>query len=361
MKSSTDLTADPAIRRILVMKWSAMGDVVISSAMFQDIRRSFPEAVIDLHTLPPYRQLFEHDPSFTELSTIDVRRRQGGWKGLWRWLRFVRGNAYDAVFDLQSNDRSRLAMTLWWLTGGAPRWRVGNHRRFPYNVAREPTAIVPHAFDMQRATLEAAGIPALTERPVLNPGVEHHRHAAELLAAHGLSEGRFAVFLPGSQAAGWLKRWGAQRYAALALQLRERGMEKVVLLGGPDEAEECAAIAAACGDWLINLCGQTKMLDLVPLAAAARLIVANDTGTAHVASCTTTPMVVICGPTDPRRVKPVGENVVAVQADYHCLNCYGKTCAHDHACMALVTPAMVLAAMAKVAGPLGEPGERERG
>ncbi len=173
------------------------------------------------------------------------------------------------------------------------------------------------------------------------------------MAAHGLEAGRFAVLLPGSQAAGWLKRWGAQRYAALARLLRERGVDKVVLLGGPDELEECAAIAGACDvSWLVNLCGQTKMLDLVPLAAAARLIVANDTGTAHVASCTTTPMVVICGPTDPRRVKPVGENVRALQADIDCRNCYGKTCAHDHACMAAITPAMVLAALTKVAGPL---------
>jgi lipopolysaccharide heptosyltransferase II len=353
MKPSIDLTADPAIRRILVLKWSAMGDVVISTAMFQDIRRAFPEAVIDLHTLPPYRQLFEQDPSFSELCTIDVRRRQGGWGGLRRWLQFVRSRHYDAVFDLQSNDRSRLAMVLWWLTGSAPRWRVGNHRRFPYNVARPPSAVLPHAFDMQRATLTAAGIPALTERPVLHPSAEHNRHAAELMAAHDLSAGNFAVLLPGSQAAGWLKRWGAQRYAALARLLRERGVAKVVLLGGPDELEECAAIAGACdGAWLVNLCGQTRMLDLVPLAAAARLIVANDTGTAHVASCTTTPMVVICGPTDPRRVKPVGENVRALQADIDCRNCYGKTCAHDHACMAAITPAMVLAALAKVAGPL---------
>ncbi len=143
MNPTSDLTTDPTIRRILVMKWSAMGDVVISSAMFQDIRRAFPEAEIDLHTLPPYRQLFEHDPSFSELCTIDVRRRQGGWRGLWSWLRFVLGRHYDVVFDLQSNDRSRLAMTLWWLTGSAPRWRVGNHRRFPTTSPGRPAPFCP--------------------------------------------------------------------------------------------------------------------------------------------------------------------------------------------------------------------------
>ena len=91
----------------------------------------------------------------------------------------------------------------------------------------------------------------------------------------------------------------------------------------------------------MNLCGRTEVLDIVPLCEGARAIVANDTGTAHVASCTERPMVVICGPTDPRKVKPVGDNVVALQASLPCINCYGKTCDHHHACMESITPEQV--------------------
>ena len=52
MTKSFNLPADPRIRRILMIKWSALGDVVISTAMFNDIRNAFPHATIDLHTLP---------------------------------------------------------------------------------------------------------------------------------------------------------------------------------------------------------------------------------------------------------------------------------------------------------------------
>ncbi|MFA6147802.1 MAG: glycosyltransferase family 9 protein [bacterium] len=348
MKNRTfDLPADSRIRRILIIKWSALGDVVISTASFQDIRKAFPQAVIDLHTLPPYAELFVHDPSFNEVFTIDVRRNQG-WAGMGRCLRFLLGRSYDAVFDLQSNDRSRLLMILWRLTGRAPRWRVGNHRRFPYNVARAPGSRALHAFDVHRDTLAAAGIPTPTERPVLHPGEDHRRRCGEIMAAHGLVEGGFAVLFPGSKAGGLLKRWGAGRYAALAEMLREHGLEKVVTLGGPDDREECARIASLCGgDWLVDLCGQTRILDLVPLCAAARLIVSNDTGTAHVASCTATPMLVICGPTDPRRVKPVGANVRAIQAELGCINCYARECDH-HSCMKNLTPDMVFAKLADI-------------
>jgi heptosyltransferase-2 len=341
MATSFNLPADPRIRRILIIKWSALGDVVISTAMFNDIRNAFPHAIIDLHTLPPYEQLFTDDPCFNGLCTIDVRRGEG-WRGSLRWLRFMLPRAYDAVFDLQSNDRSRLLMTLWWMTGRSPRWRVGTHRRFPYNVAREEKTGPQHVFVVLRETLAVAGVPTLTERPVLRLGEDHHRRCSELMRDNGLENGEFAILIPGSKAGGLLKRWGADRYAELAVLLKERGLKNVVLLGGPDDQEECARIASRCGGgWLVNLCGQTRILDIVPLCAVARLIVANDTGTAHVASCTPTPMVVICGPTDPRRVKPVGNNVRALQADIDCINCYLKGCSH-HSCMKMITPRMVL-------------------
>ena len=58
--------------------------------------------------------------------------------GGWRWLRFVRSRRYDLIVDLQTNDRSRALMTLLWLSGAAPRHRMGNHRRFPYTIAPDP-------------------------------------------------------------------------------------------------------------------------------------------------------------------------------------------------------------------------------
>ena len=57
-------------------------------------------------------------------------------------------------------------------------------------------------------------------------------------------------------------------------------------------------------------------------------------------------MVVVCGPTDPRRVRPAGDNVRTCQAALHCINCYLKTCTH-HSCMQVLGPDQVLAALEK--------------
>lgn len=330
-----DLPANADIRRILVIKWSAMGDVFSATTLFEDIRRAFPDAELHLNTLPVWRGLFAHDPRFAKVIAVDVRRRHGRVRAIGEWLRALRKTRYDLVVDLQSTDRSAMLLMLLRLSGRRIPYRIGNDKRLPYNIYPQDAPLNP--LDKSRAALRAAGIPTLTPRPVLHVPPRNEQRSAQLLRAHGLDPDGYALLMPGCQAAGYLKRWGAERYAELGRQLHEKDGLRVVLIGGPDEFDECAHIEQMSGDWVVNLCGQTEIFDIVPLARQAKFLVANDTGTAHLASATERPMVVICGPTDPRKVKPAGDNVVALQADLPCINCYQKHCSH-HSCMPLVTP-----------------------
>jgi lipopolysaccharide heptosyltransferase II len=340
MRYSADLPADPTIRRILVIKWSAMGDVMISTALFEDIALAFPDREIHLDTQPAWQGLFAHDPRFQKILTVDWRNRHQRFSQIRTWLRRVRAEHYDLVIDLQCNDRSRLLIGLLWLSGQRVRYRLGNRRQLPYTVAPAEQPQPSHILWRSRAALRAGGIPATTPRPVLHIPDRNRAQARDLMDRHNLMAGRYAIFLPGCNASGYLKRWGANRYAALADRLRREGLARIALIGGPDEVDECQHIARQCGPWLANLCGQTEILDIPPLCEPACFIVANDTGTAHLAAATPTPMLVLCGPTDPRRVKPLGDNVITLQADLPCINCYRKTCSH-HSCMAMLTPPRV--------------------
>jgi len=197
--------------------------------------------------------------------------------------------------------------------------------------------------------LRPAGIPAPTQRPVWHGSDAQRKRAFAILDDSGLTNARFAIFLPGSHAAGLTKRWGVHNYRQLAVLLEGVGLNKVVLLGGADEIEECAAIAEGDSGHVVNLCGKTQLLELPPIFERAALIVANDTGTAHLAAASNQRMIVICGPTDPRRVKPVGNGVIAIQADLSCKNCYRKTCDH-HSCMKFVTPEQIMDLVESMAG-----------
>jgi lipopolysaccharide heptosyltransferase II len=332
------------IRRILVIKWSALGDIIIATAILEDLRRAFPDAVIDLNIMPPWDRLFRHDTRVNQLHVIDLRGRDKGMAGVWKWLRTIRRGRYDLIIDLQTNDRTRLLLSALRLTSPGRPLLMGNRRRFPYHYSppwREKPITVA-AIDQLRQTLQAGGIPTSTPRPLLRIPAENRERAARLLAGSGLTADRFAAFIPGCQAGGHLKRWGTPNYIALARLLHDAGLEKIALVGGKDEMKDCEEIANACGQWVVNLCGKTEIFDLVPLYEKARLIVGNDTGPAHIASCTDRPILVICGPTDPRRVKPAGDNVQAIQADLPCINCYQKECDH-HSCMKAITPEQVFA------------------
>ncbi len=346
------------IKHILIMKWSSMGDVVISTALMQDIVNAFPDARIDINTLPPWDLLFHDDPRFSRILAVDLHGRGRGVCGSLELLKAIKNGRYDLIVDLQSNDRSRILLTLFHLLFGRVPYRVGNHPKYPYNISPRiaPGAIL-HAFGHQRLTIEAMGIPAATPRPVLHIESRHRERADALMRANGLEPGRFVVFLPGCDANGWLKRWGASNYAELARRLHRSQGFRTALIGAAAEQQECDTIQQLAGrPWLVNLCGQTAMHEIVPLCEQSAAIVANDTGTGHIAACAPTPMVVICGPTDPRRVKPAGPNILAMQAKLKCINCYCKKPCDHQSCMKLLTPAIVFERLKQImAHPEGVP------
>ncbi len=346
------------IRRILIIKWSALGDVVITSALMEDIARAFPDAEIHLNTQANCVGLFKADPRFTDVFAIDVRKKGQRWSNALAWIRRVRAGHYDLLIDFQRSDHSRFLLALLLIAGGAPHYRLGNRGGFPYThqpVNRDPKA---HAFVMMRSVLESVGIPTRTTHPVFHPTREQLDRVKALRDDCGLVDNEYVVLLPGSHAAGPLKRWGAARYAALAQILHDQGIAKIVLIGGPDEVEDCMQIAAA-GDFIVNLNGKLELLQIAPVCEGAAAIIGNDTGTAHFGSAAGRPLLVLCGPTDPRRVKPIGDSTFAVQADLPCISCYAKVCRNpDHqACMTLIKPEWLAASISALISGEFKPGQ----
>lgn len=347
MRYKPSSLAQSKIRRILVIRWGALGDVVVCTAILEDLRRAFPDSEIDFNTTAPCDRLFETDPRITRVLCFEVRSKIKRWRAMQRWLWAVRKRGYDLVIDLQSNDRSRLLLGLLQLTGNGIQYRMGTCGGWPYNITPSKSMGVVSALERYRAPLGRVGIPATTSRGVVHVNAANRARAGELQAANGLRLGCYVIFMPGSAKRGRLKRWGANHYAALARAMLARGMDRIALVGSRDDAEECRAVAEMVGPGVVDLCNQTAILEVAALCEDARCVVANDTGTAHIAAASGCPTLVICGPTDPRRVKPPGDNVVAMQAELPCINCYRKTCTH-HSCMVRIGPEAVLSAIERL-------------
>ena len=336
-----DLTNNHRIKKILIVKWGALGDLLISSAIMNDIYNAFPEAKIDLNTSPEFTGLFFKDKRFFNVWSFDVRNPRFKILEHMKWLNNVRKYKYDLIIDLQTNDHSRFLFSLVKLLGlNAPTFMLGNHSVYPYNIRYQRKSNIRHSFDIQRTAISSIGITPSTNHPILNINNKDVKEANSLLKKYSLSNNKYIIFIPGSNLKGKLKRWGVSNYRELSLIISQSMKQEIVLIGGKDDTEECLGIAVNNPN-IINLCNLTKITHLPEIFRQSSLIISSDTGTAHLSGLSNTVTLLITGPTDPIKVMPIGQNIFAIQPDIKCKNCYLKICDH-HSCMVNLKPLDVL-------------------
>jgi heptosyltransferase-2 len=194
---------------------------------------------------------------------------------------------------------------------------------------------------LSREYLQLAGALEAREVPLPGLGVNEAeiREAAALLTRVGLEDRPFAILGPGA-AYGPAKRWSAERFAALGVQLAARG-PAVLVCGAASERETCERVAAAIGAQARSLAGVTSLLVQAALCARAELTVSNDSGLAHLAAATGTPTVVVFGSTSSAWTAPLGPRVRVVQRAPVCSPCFAHVCAIGYICLDAVEVTMV--------------------
>jgi len=226
---------------VLLFKPGAIGDLLQLVPVIRAVRGRFPQARISLMVgSAATAELFAHDPRVEEVLVYDRKGEHRSWRafrGLWRE---VRRRRFDLFVNFQrSNLKGWLLATAAW-----PCWLL---------VYRKARGRVVHAVENHLEAVSPLGIDprAADRRLELNPGEENERWAGELLTREGL-DGRLLVALnPG--ASHPVNRWPAGRFAALAGRLRSDLGAAVVLVGGPQDRELAAAVAAGAGAPVLDL------------------------------------------------------------------------------------------------------------
>lgn len=371
-------------RRILLIKLSAVGDVVHTIPFLNKLRRRYPQARIDWLLTPAIAELVGHHPAITNV-VLFVRQHWEtpwwpGWRalaGAARLLAALRAARYDLVIDLHGQFRT----ALFTLATGAP-VRIGfdrpraevwdaSDRKLPaearkhaWRGAREgswlayshhipvPTLDI-HAVDRYLSVGPILGLddgPADFSFPIPPAAVTR---VAQLLRQHGIAgeDSRLLLLSPASK---WeTKQWRSERFAEVARHLLRRGWS-VALIGSGRDREACGHVAAAAPG-VIDLCGQTTLSELAALVQRSAGCVTNDSGPMHLAVALGRPVISIFGPTDPLWIGPYRRPDAALKADLPCAPCYLRElrrCPHDHACMREVSADAVIERIeASLAGP----------
>ena len=380
--------------RILLIKLSAVGDVVHTIPLLNKLRRRYPQARIDWLLTPAIAELIGHHPAVTNV-VLFARQHWGtrwrpGWKALGGAAKLVaalRAARYDLVIDMHGQFRTAL-FTL--ATGAAvrigfdrPRPEVwdASDRKFPaqarkhaWRGAREgswlayshhipvPTLDI-HAVDRY---LSVGPILGLDDEPAdfsfpIPPAAD--ARIVQLLRQHGIAGEKLLLMSPGTN---WeTKHWRSERFAEVARHLIRKDWS-VALIGSGRDQEACRHVAAAAPG-VADLCGQTTLSELAALVRRSVGCVTNDSGPMHLAVALDRPVVSIFGPTDPLWIGPYRRPDAVLKAELSCAPCYLRElrrCPHDQACMREVSAEAVIGRIeASIAGPdaaNGMPADRSR-
>lgn len=350
------LPSDP--QRLLIIKPSAIGDVVHTLPVLNLLRRRWPAAHIAWLVTPACAGLLEEHPLLDEVILFERRRLAHSWRNpaalgeLMSLTRDLRRRAFDLVIDLQGLFRSGW-LTL--MTRAPVRVGFANAREgawLAYTHRIEVGSPEQHAIERYLRVAEALGCGREPVEFTFATTDADRAYVGDMLR----DVGPYAVLLPG---ANWpTKRWPIENFAALVSPLRERFGLQTIVAGGADVIELARHIPGAR-----SVAGKTSLRELTALLAGAELVIANDSGPMHIASALGRPLVALFGPTNPVRTGPFRRDDAVLRLDIPCSPCYSRTCSHQ-SCLRWVTPSAVLNAAAhqlsKSTLPLPVYGERAR-
>jgi ADP-heptose:LPS heptosyltransferase len=274
------------IPRILLVRFSSIGDLLLTTPLVRAIRARHPRADITFVVREDMADTLRHNPHLTRLVTwtrgtplADVARE-------------LRGTPWTHRLDLHGSIRSHALRRLIggsWTTYPKHRVRRSLLIRTGRRLGGSLGPVAERYFHAAR-TLDVRpdGLP-----PEFYFPADARRQADEFLAANGVGQDRTLIaFAPG--AAHFTKRWPLEHWEALVRRVRNTA--DIVVIGGPGERALGEALASAGGDAVINAAGHFSLPGTGALLKRARVMAGGDTGAMHLATAVGTPVVALFGP-----------------------------------------------------------------
>jgi lipopolysaccharide heptosyltransferase I len=336
--TETNTSLQEIVRKILIIKLRAIGDVVLSTIVIPNLRQAFPAAQIDFLTEKMSVEVVQGHPDLNAVLVFDrvkIQKLPATQQAAenYQFIRQLRGRKYDLVFDFFGNPRSAL---LTWLSGANIRvgynWRG---RRLFYNRVVLSRAATVHEAEFHLDALRALGLPIVSRSLHFPIDVASEAFAREFLIKNNLMNYVFLVGL--NVSGGWeAKRWPLEKFAALADLLAEKCRAQILLFWGPGEKPYAQKVAQLLKRSAV-LAPPTRLKQMGALMKYCQLVVSNDSGPMHISAALGTPTVGIFGPTNAKLQGPFGsKNEVAVKESLACLGCNLTRCAHN-SCMKNLT------------------------
>jgi 3-deoxy-D-manno-octulosonic-acid transferase/heptosyltransferase-1 len=329
---------------ILIVKLSAIGDVVHTLPLLEVLRKNFPSARIDWVVEEEAGQLIEghegidhviisHRKSWQK-RLLKLREQSAALKEIVRFLKELRSHEYDLVIDLHGLFKSGI------LTGISR-----GKRKMGFTGGREGSSLFltekPYYVDYDQHALDRylKGADYLKcSKDSWKGKIPISRSDKEtvdtFIREYGLKDEKFLAINP---MARWeTKLWEPSKFSMLADRVQKELCCKVIFTGSKQDRGSIDKIIHGMSKKPINLTGRTSLKELAYLYSKCALLITTDTGPMHIAAAMGCPVVALFGPTAPWRTGPYGKVHRVIRDETECSPCFKKSCSHM-TCMKNIT------------------------
>jgi ADP-heptose:LPS heptosyltransferase len=287
----------PAVRRVLILNATALGDLLFSTPTFRAVKETYPYWQLDVLVNPRYQDLAAANPNLSRLWLYPGRGAT-----LFTLMRQVRQQHYDLVIILHGNDPEA---TLIARAAGTP-FIIGSAHSL---LAFAYSATISHPDPFEHAIERRLAYARLLGAYTTNRHMDLPVPAPELQRAHGLLVQHFgtlpnllvALHPTGSAPYKW---WPQERYAELGKFIQERYQAPILIISGQKDRPTAEQLAAQLPGPTLVTGGRYPLLTVAGLLTYCRLLVANDSGPLHMALALGVPTIALLGADHPARIGP---------------------------------------------------------
>ena len=334
--------------RILVIRLSAIGDIVMASPLVKVLKDNYPDAQISWLVQPESAALLEGHPDIDEV--IIWQRAQ--WQELLRRGKLVkffaalrahkkllRDKEFDLALDLQGLLKSGVHA---WLSGAKKRVGLGSKEGSQHLM----TEVIARGGNLDLIGSEYSFLADKQgwDYEKFPMHIEISKQARQQAQAMVAELGDYVVICPFTTRPQ--KHWFEDAWLDLIPQLQTYFSGKVVVLGGPADAD--AAVTIASQSNVVNLVGQTSLQHAAAIIDGAQAVIGVDTGLTHMGIAFARPTVAMFGSTCPY-LDTRTDNAAVIYHNLSCAPCQrNPSCDGAFTCMRDITPSQVIGELTRL-------------
>lgn len=322
------------LKNVLIVKLSAMGDVIHALPVSYAIKETFPDAKVTWVVEPPSLPLLKMNPCVDKIILFkkkDFRSLKGFMREFFPFKHELQQQDYDAVLDLQGLFKSA---AIAFFAKSNIKLGICNMRELSDKIS---TPVVGenaegHIVERYLDTARAVGcVVGNVTFPIQIP-VEESEAARKIMEHAGIRDGNpYVVFVVG---ANWPnKRWPTENFAALGDWFYQLAVVPVLIGSGDLDAQRAQEIESKMEIPPINLVNRTNIPQLAHVLRSSRLVIGGDTGPVHLGSALGVRTIMLMGPTNATRNGPFGQVQNAIEVERPCKGCWKRACPKNEICL----------------------------